>query len=287
MTVERYFVDRKKELRIFGRMVSGQEPRRILDICAGSGKGKSYLLRQMRTESRTEDVPCALAEFAPNWQPDPLKLMRELAERLGEKYFPDFCSRDAALHGQPPFSAPADETPSPGVSMEGEFKGARLRSIAGRDIRVVEQHRPPTAQEQERLVWELSRLFCRELTALAAERPAVLLFDAWEHVPAETSDWIDRWLLRPIRDGERGQLIVVLAGRPAGRRTCEPWGDWRGVVVRCKKLGAFAFDEVRCYYLEKRGLALEESHLQAYYQAVRHSPRLMGQIADELEGAQW
>lgn len=289
MTVERYFVNRDRELRIFHRMVAGQEPRRILDVCADGGQGKSYLLRQIRTESRAGGVPCALIEFAPNWQPDPLKLMRELAERLGDEHFAGFRYRDATLHGQPSSLALADDAPPPGVSMEGNFTGARVENVAGGSIHqtTVDQRRPPTAQERERLVWELAQIFCRELTALAADFPVALLFDAWEHVPGETADWIVHRLLRPMRDGERGRLVVVLAGQPAGPRPFEPWGDWRGIVVRCNGFDAFELEAVRRYFLEKRGLPLAEGDVQAYYRAVCSKPKLMGNIADELEERQW
>jgi hypothetical protein len=286
MTVERYFVDREAELYTFRRMVSGYgEARPILDVCAGGGQGKSWLLRQMRAECRQRRAPCALAEFAPAWQPDPLKLMRELVGRLGDEHFPGFCQRDAMLHGGPPPPAPEADAPPPGVSMEGQFAGARLEGIAGRDLThlTIEQRRPPTVEEREWQLGELAKAFCRDLAALAELGPVALLFDAWEHALAETADWIAGWLLRPCRDGERGRLIVVLAGRPTCARPFEPWSDWRGAVVRRDGLGDFAFEEVQRYYLEKRGLQLSAERLEAYYAVACRNPKLMGEIADGLE----
>jgi hypothetical protein len=55
--------DREEELEIFLQMLSAERPERVLDICAGGGMGKSYLLRRMRQECGEQDVPCALAEF--------------------------------------------------------------------------------------------------------------------------------------------------------------------------------------------------------------------------------
>ena len=80
------FVDREEELEIFLQMLSAGRQERVLDICAGGGTGKSYLLRRMRQECSAQDVPCALAEFASTWQPDPPKLMRELAEQAAEAW---------------------------------------------------------------------------------------------------------------------------------------------------------------------------------------------------------
>ncbi|MFB0533497.1 MAG: hypothetical protein ACETWR_00795 [Anaerolineae bacterium] len=51
----------------------------------------------MALESSQAGFPCALADFAPAWQPGPIKLMRELAERLGEKHFSDFCTRTPCI----------------------------------------------------------------------------------------------------------------------------------------------------------------------------------------------
>jgi tetratricopeptide (TPR) repeat protein len=76
--------DREEELEIFLQILSAERQERVLDICAGGGTGKSYLLRRMRQECSAQTVPCALAEFASTWQPDPVKLMRELGDRHGE-----------------------------------------------------------------------------------------------------------------------------------------------------------------------------------------------------------
>ena len=99
MTIERRFVDRQPELNIFRRMVTGEEPRCILDICVGPGVGKSWLLRRMALESIQAGFPCALAEFASAWQPGPIKLMRELAERLGVAHFPTFRQQEERSRG--------------------------------------------------------------------------------------------------------------------------------------------------------------------------------------------
>ena len=93
--------DREEELEIFLQMLSAERQERVLDICAGGGTGKSYLLRRMRQKCSAQDVPCALAEFASTWQPDPTKLMRELAERLGVAHFPTFCQQEERIRSAP------------------------------------------------------------------------------------------------------------------------------------------------------------------------------------------
>jgi 16S rRNA C967 or C1407 C5-methylase (RsmB/RsmF family) len=82
-------------------MLSAEREERVLDICAGGGTGKSYLLRRMWQECSAQDVPCALAEFASTWQPDPTKLMRELAERLGVAHFPTFRQQEERSRSAP------------------------------------------------------------------------------------------------------------------------------------------------------------------------------------------
>lgn len=287
MTVERYFKDRGPELKIFRRMVAGEESRRILDICAGPGTGKSWLLRRMALESLQAGLPHALAEFAPAWQPGPIKLMRELAERLEAAHFPDFCRLDAVLHSQPP-TGPGDQAMPPGVTMEGDFSAAHVGPIAGRDLyqMTVEQHRPPTAAEVERIEHALSSAFCPELQALAAQRPAVLLLDGCEHIPRETADWLTRRLLCPMRDtpGTWGRLVIVLAGRPGGSRpTFERWADWWGIVCALDRLSDFKEQHVRDF-LQQWGVYLEATEFAFVYRVCKARPLNMASIVEELLG---
>ncbi len=131
----------------------------------------------------------------------------------------------------------------------------------------------------------LSRAFCDDLLALAADQPVVLLLDGYEHTPGETADWIQGWLLQKSVREQATRLIVVLAGRPAGARPCfEPWGDWRWTVVRCHKLSSFAYHHVVTYYQRCRGLSMEKTDIRAYYAVSKDNPRLMAEIADCLEG---
>lgn len=288
MTIERYFKDRGPELKIFRRMVSGEEPRRILDIHAGPGTGKSWLLRRMALESSQAGFPCALADFAPAWQPGPIKLMRELAERLGEKHFSDFCTQDALYHSMAPPPRPGSEPPGRVDLSDSDFRGAQVRGIAGRDLYDIDlhQHRPPTAAEIERIEHILSSAFCRELQALAAKKPAVLLLDGCEHIPAQTADWLARLLLCEMRNAPRAweQLVVVLAGRPGGSRPpFQPWADWRGVVCALDRLSDFQEKHVRGFF-QQYGLHLEATEFAFAYRVCKARPLNMASIVEELLG---
>jgi len=282
MTVERYFKDRGPELKIFRRMVSGQEPRRILDIRAGPGTGKSWLLRRMVLESSQAGFPCALADFAPAWQPGPIKLMRELAERLGEAHFPDFCTQDALYHSMAPPPRPDSEPPGRVDLSDSDFRGAQVRDIAGRDLYDIDlhQHRPPTAAEVERVEQQLSAAFVRELRALAAKGPTVLLLDGCEHIPVETADWLSRRLLHLMRDtpGTWGRLVVVLAGRPGGSRPAfQPWVDCRGVVCALDRLSDFEEQHVRDFF-QQWGLHLEATEFAFVYRVCKARPLNMATL---------
>jgi hypothetical protein len=299
------FVDREEELEIFLQMLSAEREERVLDICAGGGTGKSYLLRRMWQQCNAQDVPCALAEFASTWQPDPPKLMRELAERLGEVHLPTFCQQAERCRGAPASGGDAaslreqwqihcqnlaeleKQRAQHGITVpvhiiqgieHEEAKIARLEA----QLQAAEGG---LAEGQEQLLRALSRAFCDDLLALAADRPAVLLLDGYEHTPGETADWIQKWLLQKSVCEQATQLIVVLAGRPAGARPCfEPWGTWWRMVVRRERLSSLQYEHVRAYYCEICGLPLEETHLLAYYDAVQDNPYLMAQIAASLGG---
>lgn len=299
------FIDREEELEIFLQMLSAKRQERVLDICAGGGTGKSYLLRRMRQECSAQDVPCALAEFASTWQPDPTKLMRELAERLGVTHFPTFYQQKERSRGVP---ASGGEAASLRKQLQIHRRNLaeleKQRAQHGIDVPVhiiqgIEHEHAEIANleaqlgmaegwlagEQEQLLRTLSRAFCDDLLALAADRPAVFLLDGYEHTPGETADWIQEWLLQKSVREQATRLIVVLAVRPAGARPCfEPWGTWWQVVVRCERLSPLQYEHVRVYYCEICGLALEEAHLRAYHAVVQDDPYLMAQIAANLGG---
>lgn len=299
------FVDREEELEIFLQMLSAQRPERVLDICAGGGTGKSYLLRRMRQQCSAQGVLCALAEFASTWQPDPPKLMRELAERLGVAHFPTFYQQKERSPGAPASGGDvASLREQLRIHRRNLSELEKQRAQHGLDVPVhiiqgVEHEQTEIAKleaqlraaegrlagEQEQLLQVLSQAFCHDLLALAADRPAVLLLDGYEHTPGETADWIQEWLLEKSVCGQATRLIVVLAGRPAGARPCfEPWGTWWREVVRCERLSSFQYEHVRVYYCEICELPLEETHLLAYYNAVQDNPYLMAQIAASLGG---
>ena len=299
------FVDREEELEIFLQMLSAGRQERVLDICAGGGTGKSYLLRRMWQECSTRDVPCALAEFASTWQPDPPKLMRELAERWGVAHFPTFCQQQERSR-----SAPASGGGAASLRKQFQIHRQNLAELEARKskygidapvslIHQVKHEQDEIAKleaqlraaegwlagEQEQLLQVLSRAFCHDLLALAADQPVVLLLDGYEHTPGETADWIQGWLLQKSVCEQATRLIVVLAGRPAGARPCfEPWGTWWRVVVRCDRLSPLQYEHVRDYYCDICGLPLEEAHLRAYHAVVRDDPYLMAQIAANLGG---
>lgn len=299
------FVDREEELEIFLQMLNAERQERVLDICAGGGTGKSYLLRRMRQESSARDVPCALAEFASTWQPDPPKLMRELAERLGVAHFSTFRQQGERSRSIPDSGGDAASLQKQlQIHRRNLAELEKQRAQHGMDVPVhiiqgIEHEQAEIAKleaqlraaegwlagEQEQLLQVLSRAFCDDLSALAADRPAVLILDGYEHTPGETADWIQEWLLQRSVCEQATRLIVVLAGRPAGARPCfEPWGTWWRVVVQCDRLSPLQYEHVRDYYCDICGLPLEEASLRAYHDAVQDDPHLMAQIAANLGG---
>ena len=299
------FVDREEELEIFLEMLRGERPQRVLDICAGGGTGKSYLLRHIREVCREKGVPCGLVVFGGEWQPDPIKLMREMAERLGEAHFPNFCQQEGGGREAPLDGEDADSLrkqlrsrrrnlaalreqeaefgahvpyPIPGQIEEEQAEIAKLEA----QLAAVEGRRE---EDLEQLLRVLSRAFCDDLLALAAGRPVVLLLDGYEHTPGETAGWIQKWLLEEGVGEQETRLILILAGRPAGARPCfEPWGNWWRLVVRRNGLSPLQYEHVCEFYHDKCGLPLEEAHLRAYHAVVQDNPLLMAEIAATLGG---
>ena len=246
-------------------------------------------------------MPCGLAGFAATWQPDPLKLMCELAERVGQRHFPNFREQvGRSLASLPSKGDVASLRKQLEIHRRNLVDLEMQRAQYGIDVPVrvsraieheeaeiarLREAEKQLAEDQEQQLRALSLAFCDELSALTAERPAVLLLDGYEHTPSEAANWIQDWLLQKSIREQETRLIAVLAGQPAGVRPCfEPWGNWWRVVVQRQRLSALRYEHVREYYCDKCGLTLEEAHLRAYHIVVQDDPYMMAQIAANLGG---
>ena len=256
-------IDRKHETALLIKLLKRQTPEQIMNICESGGKGKSFLLRSFQEICRESHTPCAVIEFTSDQPLTPLNCMRDLVDRFGEEGFPEFSKQDDEFHRSYPAVQIGGGEGKTEVSLGGSFEESEISSIAGRDnieigsIQVA--HQEMSRERKEHVERNLTKIFKKELLALCAHQPAMIIFDAYEHAPRITGEWIQKSILNALRDHFLPNLLIVLAGRPEGTRPkFAPSGDWNKVVTNLTSLSEFAVDDTRLYFQEYRGIQLEK-----------------------------
>lgn len=281
-------IDRKHETALLIKMLERQTPEQIMNICESGGKGKSFLLRSFHELCRENQIPCAFIEFTSDQSLTPVNCMRDLVDRFGEERFPEFSRQDNEFHRTYPAVQIGGGESKNEVSLGGSFKESEISTIAGRDnieigsIQV--DYKEMSRERKEHIERSLTKIFKKELLGLCANHPAMIIFDAYEHTPSVTAEWIQKNILNAVRDHFLPNSLIVLAGRPEGTRPkFVPNGDWNKVVINLTSLSEFAVEDTRTYFREHRGIQLEQPDLEAYHRVCKNNPLVMAQIADLLD----
>ncbi|MDM8527850.1 hypothetical protein QUF58_06490 [Anaerolineales bacterium HSG24] len=287
-------VNRNKEHILFQQMLTGQKSHRILSLCAEGGQGKSWLLDSFSHHCRQSNTPRGLVRFASDQPTDPLDCMRNLAEHLGETHFAEFHQLDYELHHPQAVINIAAHSVETAVSIEATVtEQSSIKQVAGGSIISTGDITVNPNQSPEHRAYVLRRLtkvFKQALTTLAESSPVVLLFDAFEHVPSTTADWVQKELLSLIRSATVPNLVVVLAGRPkAHPSNLSNPHEWQGWLKELKRLSPFTSEEVQLYFIERCQLHHldPETVYKAYYEPCKNNPMLMGQLAESWQVNEW
>jgi hypothetical protein len=135
------------------------------------------------------------------------------------------------------------------------------------------------AQQQKQIA--IDRALREALEDVLARQPVVLFFDSCEEAPRDVLDWLQRQVLDPVIEGEmahRGQLSLVVAGTPEGRRGAwvkEVAGWSFGLIAH--ELANLLPEDVRHYWLTVRSLG--EETLPAAFLHAGAPPKLMFEMA--------
>ena len=295
-TLRELFVDRARHSDIFRKIVDGQARRSIMTITAGSGMGKSWLLRIFAYEAGSRTLPLVQIDFADGQAYDALSLVRRCRDDFGAEHFGaldqaivDATTAHVALStsgGQPAgpinISLGSENTLSSSDVMINDIGNTIIRDNSF----IIQTDNPILRQAIED---RINAAFFECLAALASQRRVVFLFDTYERASLEAERWrpsaADRWivgqLLARIRDGKLANVAIVLAGR----RVPEFGVEWNEV------LGRVTLDLLDCSYIteylrERRGLSsISDAQAQVLCQAVAGNPQVMGLIGDNLEQA--
>ncbi|MBX0326346.1 ATP-binding protein [Oscillochloris sp. ZM17-4] len=282
-------MDRLKQLDRFRRSLDGTASRRIILVSAGSGMGKSWLLKQFASEAEGRGARSVLIDFSDGQAYDVLTLVRRFRDSLGETHFNKLT---AAINEATAPRLVISDSGGGGTGVNfgsSQIGDVSIGDVAGRNVIkdnlfIFQADNPLVIQAIED---RITQVFFACLSEIEAAGPALFLFDTYERTsqsseawsPNVTDRWITRELLTRIRDGRLRNTVVVLAGRRLPSFGVE-WSQVIGVMP----IDLFTQADVSAYLRENRGLSsLTDAEVQTLYNAVQGSPQLLGIIGDNLE----
>jgi hypothetical protein len=292
-SVQDLFVDRLRQLDRFRRSLDGSSERRIILIKAGSGMGKSWLLRQFSYEARERGARSVLIDFSDGQAYDVLTLLRRFRDGLGAADFNELTRAINTATAPRLVISDDDQAASTGLQLgaDSTLTDVQIGDVAGRNIIkdnqfIIQAENPQHIQAIEDRV---TQVFFTCLDRLTAHTQVVFLFDTYERNSQERERWVagaaDRWirreLLERVRDGRLQRGLIVLAGR----RLPGLGPEWNRVAGQLQ-LEGLTVEDVAQYLRENRRLvSLSADEIQTLYTAVQGNPQLLGIIGDNLEQA--
>jgi hypothetical protein len=273
------FIDREFEQELFADMLEFGDEARVLSIHDVGGMGKSHLLEHFQYRCRTnrpDRTPVSLISLDDAAIRTPLSLVRTIRKHLGDSFrvpFPNFQRHHGALT-----SGDFMSIRSMIDARWSNFKSAASVSIKGTEMHmgdVREMHlggAPRLTPEQEKVGQDACIVaFFDDLKAYCADRPVVLLLDAYEHCEPALQRWIEDYLLqRHFFDvGNRpAYLIVVVAGRSVPKfDRCWATEECEAIVRSVDKLDRWNRAHIEeC--LRVHGLHYQPKHVDTFYNLI-------------------
>jgi hypothetical protein len=290
-SLQELFVDRLKQLDRFRKSLEGATSRRIILISAGSGMGKSWLLKRFANEAASRGARSVLIDFSDGQAYDVLTLVRRFRDALGAGHFNRLTAAiNEATAPRLVISDGGGGGDTTGVNFgTSQIGDVSIGDVAGRNIIkdnlfIVQADNPLVIQAIEDRV---TQVFFECLGELTVAGPVLFLFDTYERTSQSsevwssnvTDRWIQRELLTRIREGQLLNTVVVLAGR----RLPDFGAEWAQVIGNLP-IELFTQADVAAYLRENRGLSsLTDTEVQTLFNAVQGNPQLLGIIGDNLE----
>jgi len=284
------FVDRKRELALFQRMLTGQTAKRILRVLERGEQGKTFFLLRLfhECEQQRPPVPVVLLDFDQRRSglTDYLSVAREVRRSLGDDCTPAICACEDDIYRRAPLVSIRTGEGEAGVDFgqRGRFTEADISDIAGRDsisvsVGDISGGVPPADVAQQRA--DMGRALCNDLAGLAdSHRHVVLLVDTFEHASEETCAWLERWLFEPLRR-QLPHVLLVVAGRPECQAFFAQRRLWSGLVATIDCFDPFRDDEILTYY-RQRGFPVSRAETSLLTIA-RVNPGRMADVGNWLE----
>jgi len=285
------FVDRKRELALFRRMLAGKTKERVLCILERGEQGKTYFLLQLfyKCEQQHPPLPVALLDFDQRRSglTDFFSVAREVRRYLGDDCTPAICACENSITRGRPLVSIQTGAGAAGVDFgqRGRFPGADISDTAGRDsinvnLSDISGDMPAVDVAQQQA--DMGRALRSDLASLSAShRRAVLLIDTFEHASQDTCAWLDRWLFEPLRS-QLPHVLLVVAGRPECQTFFAP-RLWSGLVATIDRFTPFNDKDIQTY-CKRRKIPVSEAEMPLLLDLVRgKDPAEMARVGDFLK----
>lgn len=263
-SIQKHFVNRDRELKLFQQIVAGQNPKHIVTIRADGGEGKSWLLARLIHECSCQKIKFVEHDFRTNKAKDFLSILqhaRDSGEMAG--YFESFTKLAIKLQKKLPTLFDESNTPSANQIDINDINESDI-TAAGRDIYQIQIRdsfnglpENPTAEMQERLTHQFIECF----NLYMKNDVQVWFFDHFEQASNSVTKWLLDEFLCPIRDGQIENMIFVIAGRSVLQLGLE-WDH----VASSIELGKFSIQDFE-NYAQKNKVDINREAIELLYRA--------------------
>ncbi len=289
MTVIFDFINRKDEIDLFQKMLTGGILERILALVVKPEHGKSSLLNYFQMLCQQQNIPVALIDFDER-QGDIVhywKFVRTVCDDLGPNNFSEV---DTAERRSQAGFTPIFETKSGhgGIDFgtKGKFTEADIENVIGRDfiqtgdITTFYGSENQTKAHKEKTMYEIGRAFKLGISRLCQTRQVVLILDTYEQSAEETRKWITEWIFTPFLNFH-SNLIIVIAGRPGpvlydfiSRPT-----PIKNLIFCCESLSSPKVEDV-CDYINFHKLTVSIEEMKSFIKVATNKISDLGKLRD-------
>lgn len=275
-----WFVNREKQTTGFLKMLNRETEKAIMAIQAPSEMGKTWAVQRMRHECSLVQSPCAHFDFRDRQPWDYLSIARQTRDQMGATHFNlltqtinDATGVNIQLSGS---AGDSGDVSIESVDVSHVDEGQVEVTTAGRDVIKDNFFYVQADSETTRRAIEarITDAFFTCLGELAQAKPLAFFFDAYEEVTEEADRWLQAQLLARIRDGQLGNVIVILSGRELPEFSRSSWRH----CLASTGLEPFEREHVVEYITEKR--MLTSLDVETVLKTSGGHPGLLGKMAD-------
>jgi GTPase SAR1 family protein len=279
------FVDRSKELTRFRAILDDERAERIVIVWGEEATGKSSLLMRFAAELGQRQLVSAQVDWKGSRNYDFLAFLRSVRDQLrtqcGQHHFAAFTDL-VNFFTKPDYNLTLEvkQGGSVGVLNNASISGATIGNVTGvviEDLKVVMPRQDLAISDGERVL-KLTTAFAADLAAVTAERRLVLMLDSVEKIDEATQTWLWEEFLPLLREGQLGDLVLVLCGTQPPPNDAE----WIRYILDLQ-MPPLAIDDIKEYLVRRKAAAEAELNSMAMLVA-SYTNGKAGSVASMIDG---